>query len=53
MRGILSKCLDWRKKQMRRMTMPLVKVLLANHAMSEATWELEQEMQITYPHLFL
>jgi len=44
--------LDRREKQLRKKTLPLVKVLWANHESSEATWELEQEMRGKYPHFF-
>ena len=30
---------------------PLVKVLWAKHASSEATWEIEEEMRSKYPYL--
>jgi len=36
-----------------RKTVPLVKVLCANHEVSYAIWEPEQEMQAKYPRLFL
>ncbi|XP_019242648.1 PREDICTED: uncharacterized protein LOC109222789, partial [Nicotiana attenuata] len=29
-----------------------VKVLLQNHAVEEATWEIEDAMRVKYPHLF-
>jgi len=44
--------LDRWEKQLRKKAVPLVKVLRANHKSFEATWELEQEMQGKYPHLF-
>jgi len=44
--------LDRREKHLRRKTVPLVKILWANHETSEATWEPEQEMRDKYPHLF-
>jgi len=37
--------LNRREKQLRRNTMPLVKILWENHEVSEATWEPEQEMR--------
>ena len=39
-------------KQLRRKTVPLVKVLWRNHKMEEATWEPEETMRVQYPHLF-
>jgi len=45
--------LDQWEKLLRKKTVPLVKVLWANHEMSEATWEPEQEMRDKYPNLFL
>ncbi|KAF5454672.1 hypothetical protein F2P56_024319 [Juglans regia] len=33
-------------------TIPFVKVLWKNHAISEASWELEEEMRVKYPRLF-
>jgi len=37
-----------REKQLCRKMVPLVKVLWANHEMSEATWELKKEMWAKY-----
>ncbi|XP_035540223.1 uncharacterized protein LOC118344209 [Juglans regia] len=43
-----------RKDQvLRNRTIPLVKVVWKNHSISEASWELEEEMQVRYPHLFV
>ncbi|XP_020095062.1 uncharacterized protein LOC109714761 [Ananas comosus] len=39
-------------KKLRNRTIPYVKVQWSNHAKHEATWELEETMQKTYPHLF-
>ena len=39
-------------KQLRRKTVPLVKVLWRNHKMEEVTWEPEESMRSQYPHLF-
>ena len=44
--------LDRRDKVLRNKTLPLVKVLWANHTTSEATWELESDMRVRYPYLF-
>ncbi|XP_040988961.1 uncharacterized protein LOC121236579 [Juglans microcarpa x Juglans regia] len=33
-------------------TIPLVKVVWNNHAIREASWELEDEIQVKYPQLF-
>jgi len=41
----LVQILERREKHLRRKTVPLVKVLCANHKTSEATWEPEQEMR--------
>ena len=43
--------LDWREKQLHKKVAPLVKVLWANHEMSEVTWEPEQEIRDKYPRL--
>jgi len=45
--------LDRREKQMHRKTVPLVKVLWANHEVSKVIWEPEREMRAKYPNLFL
>ncbi|XP_035542101.1 uncharacterized protein LOC118344809 [Juglans regia] len=43
-----------RKEQViRKWSIPLVKVLSNNHTISEASWELEEEMQVKYPQLFI
>ncbi|XP_019107777.1 uncharacterized protein LOC109136283 [Beta vulgaris subsp. vulgaris] len=44
--------LDRREKQLRNKTIHMVKILWANHSSSEATWEVEDQMQARYPHLF-
>ena len=44
--------LDRKDKVLRNKTIPLVKVLWKRHAVEEATWELESEMQKKYPTLF-
>ncbi|XP_041026932.1 uncharacterized protein LOC121267127 [Juglans microcarpa x Juglans regia] len=44
--------LDRKKQMLRTRTIPLVKVLWNNHAISEAYWEFEEEMRVKYPHLF-
>ncbi|XP_035548707.1 uncharacterized protein LOC118349208 [Juglans regia] len=42
-----------RKEQvLRNRTIPLVKVVWNNYAISEVSWELEEEMQVKYPQLF-
>ncbi|XP_072962641.1 uncharacterized protein [Typha angustifolia] len=46
---IIDRCV----KTLRRRVVPLVKVLWRHHGVEEATWELEEEMQSTYPHLFI
>ena len=44
--------LDQREKQLRNKVISMVKVLWANHSTSEATWEVEDQMRLKYPHLF-
>ncbi|XP_062151906.1 uncharacterized protein LOC133860285 [Alnus glutinosa] len=44
--------LDHKEHQLRTKTIPLVKFLWRNHSIEEASWELEQEMQKRFPHLF-
>ena len=44
--------LDTKDKILRNKVIHLVKVLWHNHAVGEATWELEEEMREKYPHLF-
>jgi len=44
--------LDRRVKQLRNKSIPLVKVLWASHASSEAIWETEEDMKNKYPYLF-
>ena len=46
------KILDTKQKVLRTKTIPMVKVLWRNHALEEATWELESEMKEKYPELF-
>ncbi|XP_024980837.1 uncharacterized protein LOC112517683 [Cynara cardunculus var. scolymus] len=40
------------ERQMRRRSIPFVKVLWRNHSEREATWETEEYMQKEYPYLF-
>jgi hypothetical protein len=44
--------LDMREQVLRNKIIPLVKVLWRSHTVEEATWELEEQMQPQYPHLF-
>ena len=44
--------LDRRDQNLRTKVIPLVKVLWRNHAVEEATWELEETMRAKYPELF-
>jgi len=37
---------------LRTKTIILMKILWQNYGVEEATWELEQQMQDKYPHLF-
>ena len=46
------KILDRREKELRNKVIPLVKVLWRNHAVKEATWELEEDMRKNFPALF-
>ena len=46
------KILDTKQKVLRTKTIPMVKVLWRNHALEEATWELESDMKEKYPELF-
>jgi len=46
------KILDRREKELRNKVIPLVKVLWRNHAVEEATWELEEDMRKNFPALF-
>ena len=43
--------LDRREKQLIKKIISLMKVLWANHKISKATWEPEQEIRSKYPHL--
>ena len=45
--------LDRKEKQLRSKNIPLVKVLLRGQNIEESTWELEEEIQKDYPHLFI
>ena len=44
--------LDYKIKQLRNRSIPLVKVLWRNHSKEEATWETEENMRRSYPYLF-
>ncbi|XP_073005666.1 uncharacterized protein [Typha latifolia] len=44
---IIDRCVN----MLRRRNVPMVKVLWRNHGVEEATWEFEEEIQSTYPHL--
>ena len=44
--------LDRKEQILRNKVIPLVKVLWRNHAIKEATWELEDKIRNDYPHLF-
>ena len=45
--------LDRKIKELRTKHIPLVKVLWRNHAIEEASWELEDEICKKYPSLFM
>ncbi|KAF5458936.1 hypothetical protein F2P56_022928 [Juglans regia] len=44
--------LERKEQVLRTRTIPFVKVLWKNHAISEASWELEEEIRDKYPRLF-
>ena len=46
------KILDTKERVLRTKTIPMVKVLWRNHALEEATWEVEDDMRKKYPELF-
>jgi hypothetical protein len=46
------KILDCKEQVLHRQTIRFVQVLWQNHGTKEATWELEEEMRMSYPHLF-
>ena len=46
------KILDRKQRVLRTKTIPMVKVLWKNHALEEATWELESEVKEKYSWLF-
>ncbi|WP_227642582.1 hypothetical protein, partial [Klebsiella pneumoniae] len=46
------KILDSRVQQLRKKSIPLVKILWKHHGQEEATWERESEIRTKYPHLF-
>ena len=45
--------LNKKEKVLRTKTVPLVKVLWRNSKSEEATWELESDMRLRYPELFV
>lgn len=46
------KILNTKERVLRTMTIPIVKVLLRNHTLEEATWEVEAYMRAKYLELF-
>nr|GFB21815.1 hypothetical protein [Tanacetum cinerariifolium] len=42
--------LDRQDRVMRNKTIPFVKILWRNHPEREATWEIEESIQTSYPH---
>ena len=44
--------LDYKVKHLRSKSIPLIKILLANHTSSKATWETKEDMRSKYPNLF-
>ena len=45
--------LDYKIKQLGNRSIMLVKVLWRNHSIEEATWETEESMRKSYPHMFI
>ena len=45
--------IDRQVKKLRSREVPLVKVIWKNHSIEESTWETEDSMHASYPHLFL
>ncbi|XP_019240172.1 PREDICTED: uncharacterized protein LOC109220164 [Nicotiana attenuata] len=43
---------DRQVRKLRSKEIVFVKVLWRNHAVEEATWEIEDNMRVKYPHLF-
>ena len=43
---------DQKVKQLRKRSIPMVKVIWKNHGITEATWETEEKMRKGYPYLF-
>ncbi|XP_019248368.1 PREDICTED: uncharacterized protein LOC109227624 [Nicotiana attenuata] len=43
---------DRQVRKLRSKEIEFVKFLWRNHTVGEATWELEKDMQVKYPHLF-
>ena len=43
---------DYKIKQLRKRTIPMVNVIWKNHGIEEATWETKEKMKRDYPHLF-
>ena len=46
------KIVDKKEQVLCTKTIPIVKVLLGNHGVEEASWEAEQDMRSRNPHLF-
>ncbi|XP_075085144.1 uncharacterized protein LOC107776623 [Nicotiana tabacum] len=44
--------IDRQVRKLRSKEIVFVKILWRNHTVEEATWELERDMQVKYPHLF-
>ena len=44
--------LDRQVRKLRSKEIPMVKVVWRNHTNKEATWKLEEEMQVRYPTCF-
>ncbi|KAF5477486.1 hypothetical protein F2P56_004123 [Juglans regia] len=48
----LMRIVERKEQVLRNCAIPLVKVVWNNYTISEASWELEEEMQLKYPQLF-
>jgi len=45
--------LERAERQLRRRTIPMVKVCWQHHSVEEATWECEDDVRSLYPELFV
>ena len=49
----LTQIFDKKEKILRNRIIPLVKVNWKHHYLDETTWELEEEIKNSYPHIFI